>query len=104
MSSNPSTLSCFKCGAGYPLEGRIGRKDTCPKCDADLHCCLNCRHYNRSAHNQCNEPQAEWVRDKDRANFCDYFEPNRGGLPAGAPGSEASDARALFDSLFKKKE
>ena len=21
------------------------------------------------------EPQAEWVRDKDKANFCGYFDP-----------------------------
>ena len=101
MLESSSSLVCFKCGAAYPLEGRIGRKDACPACDADLHCCLNCRHYNQSAHNECNEPQAEWVRDKDRANFCDYFDPRRGAA-AGAKGSPSPDARTRFEDLFKK--
>lgn len=99
----PNTLACHKCGTEYPLNGRIGRTDACAKCDADLHCCLNCRHYNRSAHNECNEPQAEWVRDKDRANFCDYFDPRRGSASAGiSETSPAKDARSRFEDLFKK--
>ena len=97
-------LICFKCGKPYDLSARIGRRDTCPECDADLHCCLNCRHYNRSAHNECNEPQAEWVRDKDRANFCDYFEPRRGGHPGIGNSAAPNDARTRFEDLFKKKD
>ena len=104
LSQSESFLHCFKCGTPYPIKDRIGRKDTCPKCDADLHCCLNCRHYNRSAHNECNEPQAEWVRDKDRANFCDYFEPRRGASAGTRRPSSADNARARFEDLFKKKE
>ena len=26
------------------------------------------------ANNQCREPQAEWQTDKDKANFCEFFE------------------------------
>lgn len=98
------SLSCFKCGAVLPLDARIGRKDTCAECDADLHCCLNCGLYNRSAHNECDEPQAEWVRDKDRANFCDYFEPRRGARKGAARSGTAEEARARFEGLFRKKE
>lgn len=83
------------------LDDRVTLRAVCPSCDADLHCCLNCRHHNRSAHNECNETQAEWVRDKDRANHCDYFDPRRG--PASGRESKGStDARARFEDLFKK--
>ncbi len=92
--------ACFKCGTAYDVKDRVGRTAVCLQCDADLHCCLNCRHYNSRAHHECNETQAEWVREKDRSNFCDYFEPKRGG--AGVKASAAADARARFDSLFKK--
>jgi hypothetical protein len=93
---------CAKCRNPYEVKDRIGRKDTCPKCDADLHTCLNCRHYNPRAHNECNETQAEWVREKDRSNFCDYFEPSRG-AGAGPPSTaRQNDARARFEDLFKK--
>lgn len=100
--TSSASLSCFKCGTPYPLTRRIVRSDTCPKCDADLHCCANCRHYNPAAHNQCNEPQAEWVREKERTNFCDYFEPRRGPGRPGKGSTAADDARARFDNLFKK--
>ncbi len=98
-SSEPCV--CYKCGTPYEAKDRVGRRAVCLKCDADLHCCLNCRHHNPRAHNECNENQAEWVRDKDRANFCDYFDPKRG-AGSGRSASAGENARAQFDSLFKK--
>ncbi len=92
---------CFRCGAPFSFQQRVSRRDTCAKCDADLHCCLNCRHYSPGAHNQCNEPQAEWVREKDRANYCDYFDP-RPSAPGGKSSEKAQDARARFEDLFRK--
>lgn len=98
MSSNAIGFCCFRCGSPYALRERIGRSDACPTCDADLHCCCNCRHHSPNAHNQCNEPQAEWVREKDRSNHCDYFEPRRG---PGETATKTQDARAHFEDLFK---
>jgi uncharacterized OB-fold protein len=46
-----------------------------------LKCCYNCKFYDRDAHHQCREPQAEWVRYKEKANLCSYFVP----LPKGSP-------------------
>ena len=43
-------------------------------CDGDLHYCRNCRFFDPGKHNQCAETQAEWVSEKERANFRDYFE------------------------------
>ena len=79
----------------------MGTRDTCPQCDADLHCCRNCRFYDPGKHNQCAEPQAEWVRDKEASNYCDYFSPNPVLLARGRrPASQADDAKRKFDSLF----
>ncbi len=97
-------FNCWKCGAKieYPSGSRVGTRDVCPACDADLHSCRNCQFYDPSKHNQCAETQAEWVRDKGAANYCAYFRPNPtllacAELPAPAP----DDAKKRFDSLFK---
>ena len=42
-----------------------------------MHCCRNCRFYDPAYHNQCREPQAERQVDKERGNFCEYFDPRR---------------------------
>jgi hypothetical protein len=56
--------------------------------------------YDPHAHNKCREPQAEWVTDRERANFCDFFIPNN--LNASAAGKPSADPRSAFDALFKK--
>lgn len=91
--------TCFKCKKELSPGREIGRRDVCPFCSADLHCCLNCRFYDRSASRQCREPQAELVREKDKANFCDFFV---FGERAAAAGGEAEKARTALDDLFKK--
>ncbi|HUI43354.1 MAG TPA: hypothetical protein VL523_15425 [Terriglobia bacterium] len=98
-----SAVTCWKCGNGFDLApgARVGTRETCPRCDSDLHACRNCRHYNPAKHNQCAETQAEWVRDKEASNYCDYFSPASSpgaAVRAAAPGD---DARKKFDSLFK---
>lgn len=96
-------FSCFKCGKKIDVRERVMTRDTCPACDADLHCCRNCRFYDPAKHNECAETQAEWVRDKEASNYCDYFQPNPVLLAKGSgPGaSKQNDARSKFDSLFK---
>jgi len=89
----------------------VGNRDSCPQCDSDLHSCRNCRHHDPAKHNQCAETQAEWVRDKEAANHCDYFSPSAA-TGAGAPlgkaekgrnlTSAADDAKKRFDSLFRR--
>jgi len=90
-------MICHHCKTEFKLEGRALRSDECPNCGYDVHSCLNCANYDVSSHNRCREPQAEWVSDRERANFCDYFDPNQ--LKAGA--RPAVDARKSFDDLFK---
>jgi len=98
------TFACFHCGHRIPLLSaqKVLKKDTCPECNSDLHCCRNCRFFDPSVHNECRETQAEWVRIKDRANYCDYFEASTRVDLTGKAGASADDARKKWDSLFKK--
>jgi hypothetical protein len=65
-----------------------------------LKCCKNCRFFDPAAHNQCSDRAAEWVRDKELANFCEYFEFAEK-VEGKKPGT-VEDARRSFDDLFKK--
>jgi predicted RNA-binding Zn-ribbon protein involved in translation (DUF1610 family) len=91
--------SCFFCGTSIDVKERPGRKDVCPKCGRDIHACLQCRFYDVTAYHRCREPQAEWVSDKENANFCDYFEFGREKKVQKA----AESARDKLEALFKKK-
>jgi len=67
-------------------------------CGAWLHCCRNCDFYAPGRTNDCREPNAERVADKDQGNFCDWFRPAATRTPQ-AP----STARARLEALFSKK-
>ena len=98
-------LSCYRCGHKLRLMPRekVQRLDTCNGCGADLHACVHCRYFDTGRNNQCSEPQAEWVRDKESSNFCGYFEARTSvNLTARGGSHKSTDARATFDSLFKK--
>ena len=94
-------MRCHGCGREHALAAgeRVGFRDACDGCGADLHACLNCRFHDPSAYNECREPNAERVADRDRANRCDYYAPADGPRAAG---SGASDARSRLEGLFKK--
>ena len=98
------SFSCFNCGQPIQVLGdaKVLKNDTCSKCDADLHCCKNCRFFDPAVNNQCRETQAEWVATKDRRNYCDYFEASTHITLVKKSGGQADDARKKFDSLFKK--
>lgn len=91
---------CHACKKENPVPERVGRRDTCSHCDADLHVCLNCEFYDPSAYNECREPQADRVLEKDKANFCDYFSPSA--TARGTGEDPAAAAKAKLDDLFKK--
>lgn len=70
---------CYFCGSG--VEAAVpGRLDECTGCGKYLHVCRMCVSYDPTeTSKQCSEDDAEEVRDKQAANFCDYFK-----LAAGA--------------------
>lgn len=94
-------MRCHACGQERALAAseRIGFRESCEGCDADLHVCLNCRFHDPSAYNECHEPNAERVADRDRANRCDYFVPGSGEGGTTSPGTSGGNP---LDALFKK--
>ena len=91
---------CFSCGTNNEVAERVGRRDECSKCTADLHVCKNCRFYDRTAYNECKEPSADVVREKEASNFCDYFDPGSGQFEE----SKRNELLAQAEALFGKKE
>ncbi len=102
LAQSAGGMGCFSCDAAVELAAgeRVGFRDTCEECDSDLHVCLNCIHYDSNAYNQCREPNAEWVSDRERANRCDYFA--YGDRSRDSAGADPARARAALDELFKK--
>ena len=93
-------LVCWKCGT--PLEGvpmPLSRLSVCLKCDAELYVCLMCEFHDPKLRLGCREERAEHVKDKDRANFCEFFQPRPDAhRPKQPSGNQA--ARAKLDALF----
>ena len=98
-------MICWKCGQSVETSEKIHRKDVCPHCGSDLRCCFNCQFYDKGAYHQCKETQAEWVRYKERGNFCDYFRPKSAFFRKG-PGNQESteDKKKRWNSLFKDED
>jgi ribosomal protein L40E len=93
-------LVCWKCGASLEdLSLPLRRLDECRKCGAELHVCRLCEWYSPTVAKQCREPVAEEVKDKERANFCDYFKPRPGAYVA-ADVAAVARAKSELDELF----
>ncbi len=94
-----STLVCWKCGHSLAdLSLPLRRLEECRACGAELHVCRLCEFYDIGVAKSCREPIAEEVKDKTRANFCDYFRPRPGAF---TPAGDAADrARAELEAMF----
>ena len=67
-------MYCFKCKKQLDLPNKkIGFRDMCNFCEADLHVCKNCRHYIVGKPNNCNVPNTEYLSDREKFNFCEDF-------------------------------
>ena len=96
-------LKCWKCGvslADYTLPLR--RIEECRACRAELHVCRMCEFYDTGKAKHCRETIAEEVKDKQRANFCDYYRPSAAAWRPEAT-SAADKARAELEALFGRK-
>ena len=92
---------CRLCGRGLEIEATFRREEVCPHCGGYLHCCRNCHFFAGDVSQGCKEPQAEEVRNKEGANFCDFFRLAEG-TAALDQGDEVAQARSQFESLFRK--
>lgn len=95
-------VRCHACATDLESEDPVGRSARCLKCGSDLRCCRNCRFYDLSAYNECAEPSAERVLDKERANFCDYFAPDAGDRLAATTSGPQPDGLSDLQKLFRK--
>lgn len=93
-------LVCWKCGNSLAdLSLPLRRLDECRQCHAELHVCKLCEWYSIAVAKHCRETVAEEVKDKERANFCDYFKPREDAYSTKGTDA-ASKAQAELDSLF----
>jgi hypothetical protein len=93
-------LVCWKCGTSLEeLSLPLRRLDECKQCGAELHVCKLCEWYSLAVAKHCREPIAEEVKDKERANFCDYFKPKPGAHSTQGT-TEATQSKAALDALF----
>ena len=119
MVQSVTASRCYSCSA---LLAEAFDFKQCPKCGAALHCCKQCAHFEPSTRFQCLKPITARVASKDQANECELFKarvtvardvahqtptpsPMAGPAGVGLPEPRnASDARAAFDSLFRKPD
>ncbi len=94
---------CQVCGKEILVLGALGRRDVCGECDSDLHACRQCAFYDPHVADQCREPGADKVKDKEAGNFCDFFRLSHAIPPQRDTADPAAEARRRLDALFKKK-
>jgi hypothetical protein len=93
-------LVCWSCGASLAQDALpLTRLAECRACRAELHVCRLCEFYDPRVAKSCREPIAEEVKEKARANFCDYFRP-RPGAYRPPDVAAARQARAQLEALF----
>lgn len=93
-------LVCWKCGGPIKdIPMPLGRLSECKTCHAELHVCRLCEFFDQYIADQCREPVADFVKEKERANFCDYFKPKSDAYTLKDNSGEQA-ARSELDALF----
>lgn len=90
---------CWHCGTGL-IAADYGRENHCLTCGKATRCCGNCSNFKLGRPNDCLEPVAEPVGDKERANFCEWFAPG-GGPTTNAVKSNQDIHRQAAEALFR---
>jgi len=95
-------IACFRCGASLGgLSLPFTRRDQCPACTADLHVCRMCVHFDPAAPAQCREDDAEDVKEKELANFCEWYSPSETAFDPQRK-SAADQALEALEALFSR--
>ncbi|MCB9060350.1 MAG: hypothetical protein H6622_02375 [Halobacteriovoraceae bacterium] len=95
-------VNCYKCGnelRAFTPGMRVSRSDECEHCYASLRCCKMCEFFDESSYNECREPVAQRIVDKEKVNFCDYYKfisQNKSEMKS------KEDMFSAADALFKK--
>lgn len=93
-------IPCFHCQKiiDFRPQEKISRREECPHCSSPLHCCKMCQFYDASAYNECREPQAERILEKEKSNFCEYFKLSNGH----SHNADKEHLLSMANALFKK--
>jgi hypothetical protein len=93
-------MQCWQCGT--KLSGILlpfSRFEECPHCTSDLHTCKGCKHFSASLTSSCNEDRADFIAEREKSNYCEFFEPNP--TPFHSLDKQNADmARAKLAELF----
>jgi len=90
---------CYNCASELNFSAKPSRSAECPVCKKDVRVCLNCRFYEPGAYRDCRESISDEVREKDRGNFCDWFQFSEKSAQA-KDTKKIDDARSKFKALF----
>src|SRR6478672_10970739 len=97
-------VKCARCGNELTVAAAWSPVSTCSRCQADLHTCAQCAHFDTSATFECLKPVPARVSPKDARNECPLFEPRTAverETKSSASPSSPSSAKKAFDDLFK---
>ncbi|MBO67931.1 MAG: hypothetical protein CL398_06425 [Acidiferrobacteraceae bacterium] len=94
-------LICWKCGQDASEHPQpLSTYAECSTCGTYLHCCRTCSHWNPKLRITCEETRAEEVKDREAANFCQWFTPTPKVQKPQTVDSETQSARDQLNKLF----
>jgi len=117
ITAYKETVRCSECGQDLSTAFDIQMDSRCPKCNADLHTCRNCKHFDTASRFECTQSIKVRIGKKSTANNCLLFTGRTivvkelgqasaaptPSTPRVAPSSRPADeARAALERLFKK--
>ena len=116
ITAYKETIRCAECGQDLSTAFDIQMESLCPKCNADLHTCRNCKHFDSAARLQCTQTIKERIGKKAAANQCPLFvgrtivvkelgqasNAPTASVPRAPSSRPADEARAALEALFKK--
>lgn len=97
-------VQCFHCQKINQISDKVHFRDECESCGQDLHSCKQCQNYDEGSYNECKDPSADRILDKEKANYCDFYIVKAGVAGEASSSSPSkSDLLAQAEALFKKK-
>jgi hypothetical protein len=99
MMAYGTKVKCSACAS--VVQANISFEATCPKCNADLHTCRQCTHFDPGSRFECRKPLTARVVNKGGRNTCELFA-GRTVVERETSSGKPTDARQAFANLFKK--
>jgi len=99
LMASHEVFRCARCG--HRLALLVEAENRCPRCEVDLHSCIQCLSFDTSARFECSQTTlTARVAPKDERNACTLFAP-RTTIERQTGTKGPTSARQAFDDLFK---